>query len=189
MLLSIRSTNGGGKSTIVRGLLKAAMRKSAIYGVLGPRTPEGYELQISGVRKPVYVLGGYEIPSGGCDLIQPYDLILDLLRKYAAKGHVVFEGVLVSSSYGRVGTLMEEWGQEAVMGFLDTSLEQCIRNVEGRRKERGDLRPFNPENLTTKYNQIVKNKVKIAEAGKLRVETLNFDKGLEQTLVILRNAQ
>lgn len=188
MLLNIRATNGGGKSTVVRGLLDIAENKQPIYGVLGPRIPEGYELRIKGVKKSVYVLGGYELPTGGCDLIQPYDLILELLRKYAPKGHVVFEGVLVSSSYGRVGLLMEEWGQEAVMAFLDTPLETCIKNVEVRRKARGDERPFNPANLTSKYNQILKNRERIAANGKLRVVLLNYGRGLEQALDLLRGA-
>lgn len=173
----------------MRGVLKSASRKTAIYGLLGPRMPEAYELLFDDIKAPVYVLGSYHVQSGGCDQIQPYDLILDLIRKYAPKGHVLFEGVLVSSSYGRVGALMEEWGQDAVMAFLDTSLEQCIKNVQKRRKEKGDVREFNPHNLTTKYNQIVKGKVKIAEAGRLRVVTLNFGKGTEQVLDLLRSAQ
>ena len=185
----MRGTNGSGKSTVVRGLLGSASRKIPIYGLLGPRMPEAYELLFKKVEKPVYVLGAYEIPTGGCDLIQPYDLILDLIRKYADKGHVIFEGVLVSSSYGRVGTLMEQWGHDAVMAFLDTSLEDCINNVEGRRKVKGDQRPFDPTNLTTKYNQIVKGQVKIKEANKIRVETLNFGKGTEQVLELLRSAK
>lgn len=189
MLLNLRASNGGGKSTIVRRLIETAVKKQPIYGLLGPRIPEGYELRVQGVKKPVYVLGGYDLPTGGCDLVQPYDLVLDLLRKYAAKGHVVFEGVLISSSYGRVGALMEEWGQEAVMAFLDTPLETCIRNVEVRRKARGDERPFNPANLTSKYNSILKNRERIAAAGKLRVVILNYDKGFEQALELLRGAK
>ena len=174
---------------MVRGVLAAATSKKSLYGLLGHRTPEAYELRIEGVKKPVYVLGGYDLPTGGCDLIQPYDLLLDLLPKYAAKGHVLFEGVIVSSSYGRVGRLMEEWGQEAVMAFLDTPLETCIKNVEGRRAAKKDVRPFDPTNLTTKYNQIVKSKEKIAAEGKLRVATLNYGNGLEQVLELLRSAK
>lgn len=188
MLISIRGTNGSGKSTIIFGLLDLAPYRQH-YGVLGPRMPEALELQLVGVSKPVFVLGSYHVSSGGCDQVQPYDLILDLIRKYAAKGHVLFEGVLVSSSYGRVGRLMEEWGQEAVMAFMDTPLEQCIENVQKRRDGRGDARPFNPHNLTTKYNQIAKSIDKIAAEGKLRVVRLQFGKGLEQVLELLRSAE
>lgn len=191
MLVSVRGTNGSGKSTVVQGLLALGRHgpPTKLYGVLGPRMTEALELTLKGVKKPVYVLGSYHVVSGGCDQIQPYDLILDLLRKYAAKGHVVFEGVLVSSSYGRVGRLMEEWGQDAVFAFLNTSLEQCIENVKKRRSARDDEREFNPHNLTTKYNQIVKNRVKIAAEGKLRVVDLDFGKGTEQVLELLRSAE
>lgn len=187
MLISIRGTNGSGKSSIVFGLLKKGAQR-AIYGVLGSRMTEAIELSIKGVKKPIYILGSYHVASGGCDQIQPYELILDLIRKYAVKGHVVFEGVLVSSSYGQVGRLMEEWGQEAVFAFLDTSLEQCIENVKKRRFARDDAREFDPHNLTTKYNQIVKNKLKIAQEGKLRVVDLSFGEGLEQVLALLKEA-
>lgn len=188
MLISVRGTNGSGKSSIVGGLRDTYVKKD-LYGVLGPKRPEASELKVEGVKKPVYVLGSYHVASGGCDQIQPYDLILDLLRKYAERGHVVFEGVIVSSSYGRVGRLLEEYGQDAVMAFLDTSLEQCIENVKKRRGARADDREFNPQNLTSKYNQIVKSRVKIAEAGKLRVVDLKFGEALEQVLELLRSAK
>lgn len=187
-VLSIRGTHGSAKSTIVRELLKLASKKIPIYGALGPRMPEAYELVLTGVKRPVFILGSYEIPTGGCDLIQPYDIILDLITKYAARGHVILEGALVSSSYGRVGQLMEQWGQDSIMAFLDTPLETCIANVEGRRKVRGDVRPFDPKNLTSKFNQIGKSRIKMEAEGKLRTVTLNYGKGSEQILTLLREA-
>jgi len=188
MIVSVRGTNGSGKSTLVRTLLDK-YKGVPIYGLLGPRRPEAYKLEILGIQKPVYILGSYHVASGGCDQIQPYDLILDLLAKYAALGHVLFEGVIVSSSYGRVGRLMETFGKEAVMAFLDTSLEQCIANVQKRRDTKQDAREFDPANLTTKYNQIMKNKVKIAEEGKLRVEHITMKLGSAQVVGFLRGAK
>lgn len=188
MLLSIRGTNGSGKSTLVTEVMHEALEADRRYGLLGPRHPEAYELRLKGVKKPVYVLGPYITKTGGLDNVQPYDINLDLIQKYAIKGHVIFEGVIVSSSYGRVGRLLENYGQDAVMAFLDTSLEQCIANVNKRRGARSDLREFNPQNLTSKYNQIVKSKAKIAAEGKLRVVELNFGKALEQVLELLRGA-
>lgn len=185
MLISIRGSNGSGKSTVVQGLLKVGS-PVPLYGLLGPRMPEAYRLTLEGVEPPVFVLGPYHVASGGLDQVQPYDLNLDLINKYAPKGHVVFEGVLVSSSYGRVGRLMEEHGQNAVMAFLTTSLEQCISNVQKRRDARADARPFDPKNLTTKYNQIVSSKAKIREAGKLRVVDLEPLTALQQVLGLLK---
>lgn len=189
MIISVRGTNGSGKSTLVRGLIaasKSAPRK--FYGVLGPRMTEALGLKVQGVKKPVYTLGSYHVESGGADQIQPYDLILELLEKYAALGHVVFEGVLVSSSYGRVGRLMEQWGQQAVMAFLATSLEDCLKNVQKRRDGRGDKRPFDPANATSKYHSIVKSRVKIIEEQKVRVVDLNPTTGLKQVVALLREA-
>jgi hypothetical protein len=186
MLISIRSTNGGGKSTIVKTIL-CHYRGLPIFGLLGPKRPEAYSLRIPGVAKPVFILGPYHVASGGADQIQPYDLILDLLEKYAVQGHVLFEGVIVSSSYGRVGRLMERWGQEAVMAFLTTPLEQCIENVKKRRAEKGTDKEFNPKNLTSKFNQIKGSREKILAAGKLRV--IDLDMGATAEIVeLLRNA-
>lgn len=188
MLISVRGTNGSGKSTLVRRLLDGAPCQP-LYGLLGPKRPEAYCLTVQDVGKPVYVIGSYHVASGGCDQIQPYDLILELLEKYAAKGHVVFEGVIVSSSYGRVGRLMERWGQQAVMAFLTTSLEQCISNVKKRRGARADDREFNPKNLTSKYNQILGSRAKMREAGLVRVVELEPDTAYQQVLDLLKEAE
>ncbi len=187
MLVSIRGTNGSGKTTIVRAFLDQ-FKGVPIYGVLGPRSPESYALNVKGIQRPLYVLGSYHTISGGLDQVQPYDLILGLIEKYAAKGHVVFEGVIVSSSYGRVRRLLEKWGQEAVMAFLTTSLEDCLKNVQKRRNARDDVREFNPKNTTSKYNQILKSRTTIAEAGKLRGVDIDPNKGVAQVLELLRSA-
>lgn len=187
-IISLRSTNGGGKSTIVCGLIAGAEKVVPIYGVLGPKSPEAYQLSLKGVSKPTYILGPYITPVGGCDRLIPYDLILDLLAKYAPKGHVVFEGVIVSSSYGRVGRFMEGYGQEAVMAFLDTSLEQCIENVKKRRMAKGDEREFNPKNLTSKYQQIQGSKPKMIAEGKVRVVIIEYEQGLYQVRKLLEEA-
>lgn len=187
MLISVRSTNGGGKSTLVRSLI-AEGKGLPRFGLLGPKKPEVYELRFPKIKKPVYVLGPYLTQTGGCDCVQPYDLILELIEKYGPKGHVVFEGVIVSSSYGRVGRLMESYGQQAVMAFLTTSLEECIKNVQKRRGERLDARELNPKNLTSKFNSIAKSKIKITAEGKVRVVDLDPYKGTGPILELLRSA-
>lgn len=188
MIVSIRGTNGSGKSTLVRTLLSRYKNK-ATYGVLGPRRPEAYELRVPGLKKPLYILGSYHVASGGCDQIQPYDLILDLLAKYSAKGHILFEGVLVSATYGRIGRYLEDFGQQAVMAFLDTTLEQCIENVRKRRDVKFDARVLNPNNLTRKFNEINKIAGKVREEGKIRAETISMKHGPEQVLDILWGAE
>lgn len=169
------------------GLLKQ-YDAQPIFGLLGPKQPEAYELRVKGVKKLVYVLGPYITAIGGCDRIQPYDLILDLLEKYSVKGHVVFEGVIVSSSYGRVGALMERFGQQAVMAFLTTSLEDCLKNVQKRRNARADARQFNPQNTISKFEGIAKSRVKIEAANKLRVVDLDPKLGPGAIVALLKEA-
>ena len=188
MLISVRGTNGSGKSIVVRSLLDK-YKGAPIYGLLGIRKPEAYQLTIPQIKKPIFILGSYHTVSGGVDQVQPYDLILDLINKYTAKGHVLFEGVIVSSSYGRVGRLMETWGQEAVMMFLTTSLEDCLNNVQRRRGARGDTRVFDSTNLISKYNSIAKSKEKIKAAGKLRIIEVGSKHAAKAVVVLLLKAK
>ncbi len=188
MLISIRATNGAGKSFLVKSILDQG-NAQPIFGLLGPRRCEAYKCKLKDIKEPVYVLGPYHVASGGCDRIQPYEMIMTLIEKYAAKGHVLFEGVFVSSSYGQVGRLMEHWGQEAVMAFLSTSLEDCLKNVQKRRDARADVREFNPKNATSKYHSIVKSREKILAEGKVRVVDLDPNKGVETVLELLRGAK
>jgi hypothetical protein len=159
MLINVRGTNGAGKTTVIRELMALCPHK-LIYGVLGPRLPEAYLLMLP---QPVYVLGPYLIPCGGCDRIQPFALVPPLIEKYAQRGHVVFEGLLMSTFYGEVGRLTE--AHDSVVMFLDTPLDVCIARVEARRAAAGNFRPFNPKLLIEKYNTIIKVQVRGAGDG------------------------
>jgi thymidylate kinase len=155
MLINVRGTSGAGKTTVVRALMAQCSHK-AIYGVL-PRLPEAYELTLPRCD-PVFVIGPYLTPCGGCDRIQPFALVPQLIEKYARQGHVVFEGLLMSTFYGAIGKLMEMW--DSVVMFLDTPLELCIERVEARRRAAGNFRPFNPKLLAQKYATIARQKDK-----------------------------
>jgi len=186
MIISIRGTHGSGKSTVMRELIDKYCAQR-YYGRAGKGRPEAYELALPGVHRTAYILGPYETTCGGCDAIQPYDLILELLTEYGAKGHVLFEGALVSSSYGRIGRLMEQWGQDGVMAFLNTPIDECLRRVVQRRVDRGDLRPFNPQNTIGKAKSGESTKRQIAEAGNIiRAVDLDWQEPVAQLLALLR---
>jgi hypothetical protein len=104
MLINVRGTHGAGKSTVVRALLSASVPRP-IYGLLGFRAPVAYRLTLDRCSHDVFVLGPYQTNCGGCDALD-YDVVLDLISKCAPRGHVVFEGALVSSAYGRIGELL-----------------------------------------------------------------------------------
>ncbi len=180
--------HNSGKSYIIAELL-TRYTKRRIYGVLGPRLPEAYELLISGSRVPVFILGPYNTDCGGCDRILPFDLIPPLIEKYAAKGHVIFEGLLISTFYGCIGDLMEKWGKESVFLFLDTPLEECIQRVNSRRYKRGDTRNFNPKLLTDKYNTILKVKEKIDRTGLMRTGMISSENAIPTIMGLLKGAK
>lgn len=187
MIVNIRGTNGSGKSTIIRLLLEADHRP--IHGKAGPRLPEAYE--ITGLAKrPIYVIGPYNIPSGGCDSLQPFDeMVPPLIERYAARGHVIFEGVLISTYYGGIGAMLERWGKDAIVLFLDTPVETCIERVEARRKQqRYDAKPLNSKLLRAKHATIERLRVKLLREDKLQVISASDKEALGLIKSLLRSA-
>lgn len=160
LIFNIRGTNGSGKSTVVRHFLPGAR---PIYGLLGARDPEAYLCNLPWLKDNLYVLGPYRNRIGGCDRIRPFDNILTLLDKYAPRGHIMFEGVLVSDNYGRVGEWLESKGSASVVVFLDTPLEVCVERVKARTDKPGT------QHMERKFKEILKVRGWFLENGKLRV--------------------
>lgn len=186
MILNIRSTNGGGKSTLVRAVMDKFPARP-LYGILGPRKPEAYQLSLPRGRS-LFLLGPYQTPAGGADCIQPYDNIPLLIEKYAQKGHVMFEGVLISKSKGSVGVCLEQWGKQSVLLFLDTSLEECIASVQARRTGRDDNRTFNPKNLTEAYKAVIRVRKTLLDEAVLRIVDISRQNGLQTILKLLQES-
>ncbi len=155
MIVSVRGTNGSGKSTVVRGLMDLGTARP-IYGLLGASKPEAYELSLDKIEQFVYVIGPYQVPTGGCDQIHPYETIIALIEKYMKRGHVLFEGVIVGSVWGRVGVILDSIGKDSIIVILTTSLEECISRVQVRRDSKGIVKLLNPKNLEFKYYAIAK---------------------------------
>jgi thymidylate kinase len=175
MLINLRGTSGAGKSTVVRALMAQCPHKP-IYGALGLRLPEAYALMLP---QPAYIIGPYTTaPCGGCDAVQSFALVLQLLEHYAERGHVVFEGLLLSTCFGVIGKLMEM--HDSVVMFLDTPLRVCIERVKARRAAAGNLRPFNPNLLAQKYATIARLKGKFGS----RAMTVN-DRDASATIMRL----
>jgi len=165
MLISLRGTNGSAKSTVIRTLI-ASCHNHAIYGALGSRLPEAYQLEVRGVSRPVFILGPYHLTEcGGCDRFK-YDTVLRLLEKYEPKGHVIFEGVIITSVYGRVGALMEKYKKDSVFVFLNTSLETCLKRVEARSGNSRDERLV--KNVTLKFKTAERIRKKVLADGIMR---------------------
>jgi thymidylate kinase len=161
-LISLRGTHGSGKSYVMNNFLKSHKAQKMKYGMLGPRLPEAYELQISGTKELTYVIGPYITACGGLDAVQPYENILNLLDKYVGKGNLVFEGLMASGVYGRIGEWMEDYAKNVHVLFLDTPYETCVKRVLKRRHERGNDTEFDPENVLKKFKAVGYVKKRVA---------------------------
>lgn len=146
-------TNGSGKTWLAQQVL-------ARFGLVPwrgrPLTPEGGKadrdtilgyvtLDAAPVR--VSVLGKYETACGGCDSVPTQDEVCARVRDRVAAGyHVLFEGLLPSGLFSRYLDLDRSLRGRAVYHHvaLNTSLEQCIAQVQARRDAAGNTKPFDP---------------------------------------------
>lgn len=168
MIVNVRGTNGSGKSTLVRHFL--TYPNTRIIGLCGPRNPEAYEITVPNASRQLYLLGPYWTPTGGCDAIQPYNKILDLLDKYAPKGHVLFEGSLVSDNYGVIGEwLTSHVDLGVVVFFLNTPLEECLTRLRGRTEGAGE------KHVAKRFEAIKRVRTRFLAEGKVQVADISSD--------------
>jgi len=179
MILNIRGTSGSGKSTIVRKL----MAKFEYAPIMSGGKIEAYRLPTP--HGPLYVIGRYETPCGGCDGISTQDEVCRRVTKYAKKGHVIFEGLIVTSCYKRYLDLFRKLKQPYRFLFLNTKLETCLKSVEKRRESRGAKTPFNPTNTISKYESTLRSIERAKEDG-ADYKVVSRSKAVEEILCLLQ---
>ena len=136
MIINIRGTSGSGKSTIVRKLIQSAGSSFAVYGMLGPARAEAY---LTGYGDQTYILGPYEIPTGGMDAVVGHGGIpacIELLDKYVDKGHLIFEGLIISSMWGSIGSWLERHKSKVIIAPISASWEECQAGLVERQGAR-----------------------------------------------------
>lgn len=153
MIINLRGTHGSGKSHAVRSIISRYPCEPA--GLDKKGRPDNYKLLIPWASSPLYVVGSYERVCGGCDSIQPYAEIWPRVERFAALGHVLFEGALVSTNYGTIGQASEKYGDEFVFAFLNTPLALCLERIRKRRLARGNSKPLDPYQTTWKHGAIL----------------------------------
>lgn len=180
MIINIRGTSGSGKSTIVYKILDKAE-------YVAPIRVKG-KIEACHLRYPhlgdIYVIGQYETPCGGCDGIPTQDEVCRRVRKYAKKGHVIFEGLIVTSCYKRYLDLFRKLKQPYRFMFLNTRIETCLKGVEKRRAKRGTNKPFNPANTISKYESTLRSIERAKEDNADYVIT-SRNKAVEEILCLL----
>lgn len=184
MIINIRGTHGSGKSTVIRQVMERYRLQPMGYD---GRKCAGYSGNT--LFGAIAVVGSYETECGGCDAIQPYAKIWPRVTSAHDIGfHVLFEGALVSNSYGNIGRDSEVYGDNFVFAFLDTPLEVCIERIRARRLARGNTKPFDPNKSVVriyKSNQSVMAKCKVL--GR-RVVILDHRRPLPKLLGLLNAA-
>lgn len=147
MILQIRATSGGGKTTLARYLFLLADCKP--FEV--QKTARGEKVLLNKGRwrgYPFYVVGPYDNNgTGGCDRISKVEDVIALVDKVARPSHsasgdhkaiVCFEGLLLAHSWGAMGEhVHEHFGDRYINGFIGTTMEQCYANVLKRRARAG----------------------------------------------------
>jgi len=119
--------------------------------------------------QPVYILGNYSgARCGGCDTIKTQNLVCSLVRHFCQFGHVVYEGLLMSSIFSRYAALskeLESYGEHMVFLYLDTPIDLCLERIKQRRRQIGNKKPLDPSNTVRKHENTHGCYTKMEEAG------------------------
>ncbi len=159
MIINIRGTSGSGKSTVMRRVMSEMTLQP--HSVPGRRNPLFYTARYRDRR--VAVLGHYESECGGCDTINSYSTLTQLIRDLTAKGEsILMEGLLLSEDTKQTLSLGVE---DLRVLFLTTPIERCLDNVKRRRLARGNNKPFNPTNTSRRVTTILRAREKLESAG------------------------
>ena len=151
MIINIRGTSGSGKSTLARRVMGAYTGCRNRVKQKGRKQPIGYICTRPDGGKPLYVLGHYESPCGGCDTIKTYDEVFQRVRDVHEAGYdVLFEGLLLSTETQRVIELALEL-PTLIIG-LDVPVDVCLESINTRRRvKKPDAEPVNPKGTESKH--------------------------------------
>ncbi len=164
MVINIRGTNGSGKTHLVKRLIASheaadVIENGRIIGHL--------------LGKKLYVVGEYQeyAAHGGADGIKTSDEICRRVREFSKYGNVIFEGVIVSTVYQRWADLSIEIDQPWLWLCLDTTLEQCYKNISYRNLGR----LYNKELVDEKYKTVIRTAERAEKDGEWVLQLSNDD--------------
>lgn len=179
MIISLRGTNGAGKSTIVRKIMDMYAKRVPVMQE-GRRKPLGYVC--SGFRYQrrgskhlgsLFVPGHYEIANGGVDTLTSLDEAYTMIKRNANAGnHVLYEGKNMTDGPLRLIDLKKQ-GYDTRAVLISYPLEDCVAAVRARGHS---IREKSIEQL---YRKSFANALVLEEAG-VRVCRLTRDEVLDR---------
>jgi hypothetical protein len=138
VIINIRGPGGAGKSTLVRQIM-ALGQQVAKQREPGRKQPLGYLYRIPRPGNQDVALaipGHYESRCGGCDTINNYDKLFDLVATASKQFHVLYEGLLISEDVPRTLGLAHRVVPIPVhIIALDTPLDLCLESINLRRDD------------------------------------------------------
>ncbi len=165
-IITIAGTSGSGKSHLMRLFLVWAKKHGTVTEkfVEGRAAPIGYF--IDGVTdRSIYVVGGYDVPTGGCDTIHNIAQVFGMIEEqHTQKRHVLYEGLFVMNMT-RGPQLAAELGQELCVLQLTTPFATCVTSIDARRAERGQGKLETKKNTEDNYRRATNYCAKMRDAG------------------------
>lgn len=130
MIISLRGTNGAGKSTIVRTLMeRLGVHNREELRVDWRRKPLGYFYR-EAVTPGLFVPGHYEIANGGVDTIESLESAYELILAYASRGfNVIYEGKNMSDGPKWVRKIEPT---QITLVHVELPVDECISAVRSR---------------------------------------------------------
>ncbi len=180
MILSLRGPSGSGKTHTIYELLHKYdpiphMKPHFSKGT--PRQPRAWQIG------NLYVIGRYSgAPCSGADGLYPLkDVVLPLVQHYAKLGHVIVEGLVLSSAVSLWTDIAEEFPGEVTLAFMDTPAEKCIAQVY----HRNGGKQINEKQLTSHHGTITRQRQRFADMG-ITTVLIDHTKAYEQVFNLLK---
>jgi hypothetical protein len=195
-IVKLHGCSGAGKTTVARALMLSALEVHAMIPDNMPDgkpnksgKPEAYVCEFAEDEIPICVLGSYQNNCGGMDsYASDAASIIKLIEYFHTIGHVLFEGLLLSTYYGGVGKHLEQYGDDFICAFMDTPILTCLERVTHRRDVQGSKNKFNPQLTIDKYNTIERLKIKCKQNGRRVIDIKHDQDPLPQLKTLFMDA-
>ena len=184
-IITIAGTSGSGKSYVVRKFLDWARENGRVTEefIEGRTSPLAYTVSLKG-KAPVYVLGSYEVPTGGCDTIHDIESIFASVKKNYRNCHVIYEGLFVMNMTRGPKLVLEVGKTRLCVLQLTTPLATCLASIDSRRAEKGKDKLETKTNTVDNYRRATNYCSKMRDAG-ARVFKVSRDEALPKMLELL----